>query len=48
MHRLPPSEDRADLSSATPLGFAYAVFAANSARLIGRKHVLSVEDSSPF
>lgn len=29
MHRLPPSEDRADLRSATPLGFAYAVFHAN-------------------
>lgn len=29
MHRLPPSEDRADLRSATPLGFAYAVAEAN-------------------
>lgn len=29
MHRLPPSDDRADLRSATPLGFAYAVFNAN-------------------
>jgi hypothetical protein len=29
MHRLPPTEDRADLRSATPLGFAYAVFHAN-------------------
>jgi hypothetical protein len=29
MHRLPPSEDRADLRSATPFGFAYAVFQAN-------------------
>jgi hypothetical protein len=29
MHRLPPSEDRADIRSATPLGFAYAVFHAN-------------------
>lgn len=29
MHRLPPSEDRADLRSETPLGFAYAVFEAN-------------------
>jgi hypothetical protein len=29
MHKLPPSEDRADIRSATPLGFAYAVFHAN-------------------
>lgn len=29
MHRLPPSDDRADLRSKTPLGFAYAVFEAN-------------------
>jgi hypothetical protein len=29
MWRLPPSPDRADLRSATPLGFAYAVFEAN-------------------
>ena len=29
MHRLPPSDDRADIRSATPLGFAYAVFEAN-------------------
>ena len=29
MHRLPPSEHRADLRSATPLGFAHAVFHAN-------------------
>jgi len=29
MHRLPPSEHRADLRSATPLGFSYAVFHAN-------------------
>lgn len=33
MHRLPPTDDRADLRSATPLGFAYAVYHAN-------KHVL--------
>lgn len=33
MHKLPPSDDRADLRSATPLGFAYAVFAANSKRV---------------
>ena len=33
MHRLAPSEDRADLRSATPLGFAYAVFHANRHRL---------------
>lgn len=30
MHRLPPSADRADLRSATPKGFAHAVFIANS------------------
>ena len=30
MHRLPPSDERANLRSATPLGFAYAVFAANA------------------
>jgi hypothetical protein len=29
MHKLPPSDDRADIRSATPLGFAYAVFEAN-------------------
>lgn len=34
MHRLPPSEDRADIRSATPLGFAYAVFAANASRVL--------------
>jgi hypothetical protein len=33
MHRLPPSDDRADIRSATPLGFAYAVFAANAPQL---------------
>lgn len=33
MHKLPPSDDRADLRSATPLGFAYAVFAANALKL---------------
>ena len=35
MHRLPPSENRADLRSAMPLGFAYAVFEAN------KDHVLT-------
>ena len=30
MHRLSPSEDRADQRSETPLGFAYAVFQANT------------------
>src|SRR5262249_17522930 len=30
MHRLPPSQDRATLRSETPLGFAKAVFEANS------------------
>jgi hypothetical protein len=29
MHRLPPSEDREDIRSATPRGFALAVFLAN-------------------
>ena len=29
MHLLPPSEDRADIRSATPEGFARAVFLAN-------------------
>lgn len=29
MHRLPPSDDRSDLRSATPMGFARAVFSAN-------------------
>jgi hypothetical protein len=30
MHRLPPTADRADLRSATPMGFARAVFEANA------------------
>lgn len=30
MHRLPPSDDRADLRSATPRGFSRAVFLANA------------------
>lgn len=30
MHRLPPTEDRADIRSATPRGFARAVFEANA------------------
>jgi hypothetical protein len=30
MHRLPPSEDRANLRSATPMGFAVAVYRANA------------------
>lgn len=29
IHRMSPSDDRADKRSVTPLGFAYAVFAAN-------------------
>jgi hypothetical protein len=33
MHRLPPSDDRADLRSVTPKGFAQAVFEANEPRL---------------
>ena len=32
MHLMPPSDDRADLRSATPRGFARAVFAANARR----------------
>lgn len=32
MHRLSPSDDRADLRSVTPMGFATAVFNANSTR----------------
>lgn len=38
MHRLPPSDDRADLRSATPLGFAYAVYQANARRLSKTSH----------
>lgn len=30
MHKLPPSKDRANLRSATPMGFAQAVFEANN------------------
>jgi hypothetical protein len=30
MHLLPPSDDRANLRSATPMGFARAVFAFNA------------------
>jgi hypothetical protein len=33
MHRLPPSEDRANIRSATPMGFAEAVFQANAPHL---------------
>lgn len=33
MHTLPPSDDRADIRSATPRGFARAVFAANATQL---------------
>lgn len=36
MHLLPPSEDRANLRSATPQGFANAVFAANVPEVIER------------
>ena len=35
MHLMPPSSDRANLRSATPMGFARAVFAANA-----RSHLL--------
>jgi hypothetical protein len=31
MHLMPPSDDRANLRSVTPRGFALAVFAANAA-----------------
>jgi len=30
MHKLPPSEDRANLRSETPTGFALATFEANA------------------
>jgi hypothetical protein len=30
MHRMPPSDDRADLRAVTPMGFARAVFEANA------------------
>lgn len=33
IHKAPPSEERANFRSATPMGFARAVFAANSQRL---------------
>ncbi len=33
MHMLPPSADRANLRSETPMGFAYAVFEANRRRV---------------
>ena len=45
MHRLPPSEDRADLRSATPLGFAYAVFEANKHRLVGEALESELEEA---
>lgn len=35
MHLMPPGDDRADLRSETPMGFARAVFEANHAALIG-------------
>ncbi len=34
MHLMPPSEDRQNLRSETPMGFARAVFAANHPRLV--------------
>jgi len=37
MHRLPPSEERANLRSRTPQGFARAVFAANGIRSLEGK-----------
>lgn len=36
MHKLPPSDDRADIRSATPMGFARAVFLANSGQTAGK------------
>lgn len=30
MHLMPPSDDRANLRSATPIGFARAIFTANA------------------
>jgi len=33
MHLMPPSENRANLRSATPMGFAQAVFEANRGEL---------------
>lgn len=33
IHRMPPSADRGDKQSVTPLGFAYAVFQANAPHL---------------
>lgn len=32
IHKAPPSDERADFRSATPMGFARAVFAANHAQ----------------
>ena len=47
MHRLPPSETRADERSATPLGFAYAVvFGERTARQ--RKMDSSMTDARTF
>jgi hypothetical protein len=40
MHLMPPSDDRADLRSATPMGFARAVFAANRLLAAGN-HLLA-------
>ena len=36
MHRLPPSPDRANLRSETPMGFARAVYEANAQVLVAR------------
>ena len=38
MHLLPPSDDRANLRSATPTGFARAVFLANAPHLKEARH----------
>ena len=37
MHRLPPTEDRADLRAVTPRGFARAVFLANCQLVVGAR-----------
>lgn len=43
MHRLSPSPDRANLRSATPLGFAKAVFEANSVAQQKHGHVKTAQ-----
>lgn len=38
IHKAPPSDDRADFRSATPMGFARAVFEANARQLVTGGH----------